>query len=115
MPLSAISHDPRKTSVSVSPVFVGHRIVDLETKLLCIDFSVRHIGRQTEQAASRFCVLILTEDTTTSPVERIDDLCRANVNLAAFVNDKRQCDGNRDREDLRDLPVGVIRCYLRFP
>ena len=45
---------------------------------------------------------------------RIDDLCRANVNLAAFVNDKRQCDGNRDREDLRDLPVGVIRFICGF-
>ena len=45
---------------------------------------------------------------------RIDDLCRANVNLAAFVNDKRQCDGNRDREDLRDLPVGVIRFVCGF-
>ena len=36
------------------------------------------------------------------------------MNLAAFVNDKRQCDGNRDREDLGDLPVGVIRFICGF-
>ena len=33
------------------------------------------------------------------------------MNLAAFINDERQCDGNGNRENLRDFPVRVV-CHF---
>ena len=36
---------------------------------------------------------------------------RANVNLAAFIDNKRKCDRDSDGKYLGDLPVGVI-CFI---
>ena len=115
LPFSAIVHGADSVNVSASPVLLVCGIIDLEAEELGVYLVHAPCQSYRARAASHSCVLMLTEDTTTVAGGSIDDLRAARVNLAAFIHNERQCDRNSDRENLGDLPVGIVRCYLRFP